>query len=168
MCVNSPPVPIKNYKQRRIVAFYYDPLGLEEAPRWRRSDICPENTAYYIRAEQGPLPPDKKEYRDPDAWVDPNLDIFWVPEPFIGGVSKKGKSGGPITTADQAGPSTKGPVKGKGSLKKKKEVDVSSFQSREGDDLPLLVTPCAYLPPGSSHIILLLPGQDLGGCFLVE
>ena len=59
-------------------------------------------------------------------------------------------------------------MKKKRSLKKKKEADVSSFQSCEGDDFPLLVTPCAYLPLGSSQVIVLLPGQNLGGCFLTK
>ena len=49
MCVSFTPVPIKNYKQRRTATFYYDPPGTAEAPRWRRSDICPDNTGYYLR-----------------------------------------------------------------------------------------------------------------------
>ena len=93
MCISCPRVPIKNYKQRRIVAFYYDPLGPAEAPLWRRSDICPYDTTYYIRAGQGPLPPAKKEYGDPLKFEDPHLNVFTAPEPFIGGGSKKGKSG---------------------------------------------------------------------------
>ena len=150
MCVSCAPIPIKNYKQRRIAAFYYDPLGPAEAPRWRRSDICPDNTAYYLRRGQGPLPLTKKEYRDPETWVDPYPKVFQVSEPFVGGGSRKGKSGGPAAAADQADPSNKGLVKNKRSLKKKKEVYVSSFQSWKDDDLPLLVTPWAYLPLGSS------------------
>ena len=96
MCVNCPPVPIKNYKQRRNTAFYYDPLGPAEAP-WRRSDIYPDNTAYYIRKGQGPLPSAKKEYGDPLKFEDLHLSAFITSEPFIGGGSKKGKSGGPST-----------------------------------------------------------------------
>ena len=75
--------------------------------------------------------------------------MFQVSKHFVGGGSRKGKSRGPAATANQVGPSNKRPVKKKRSLKKKKEADVSSFQSWEGDDLTLLVTPCAYLPPGS-------------------
>ena len=168
MCVNSPLVPIKSYKQRKIAAFYYDPRGPAEAPRWRRSDICLDITAYYIRVGQGSLPLVKKEYRDPEAYVDPHLDIFRVPKPFVGGGSKKGKSRGPTVAADQVGPPTKGLVKRRRRLKKKKKDDISSFQSWEGDDLPLLVTHCAYLPSRSSQFVVLLPGQDLGGCFLVK
>ena len=157
MCVSFTPVPIKNYKQRRTATFYYDPLGTAEAPRWRRSDICPDNTAYYLRRGQGPLPLAKKEYRDLETWVDHHSKVFQVSDPFIGSGSRKGKSGGPTAAADQAGPSIRGPVKKKKSLKKKKEADVSSFQSWEGDDLPLLVTLCAYLAPRSSQVIVLLP-----------
>ena len=133
-------------------------MGPAEALRWRRSDICLDNTAYYIRVGKGSLPPAKIEYRDPKAWVDPHPNVFQVSESFIGGGSKEGKSGGPTTAADQTGPSTKGPVKNKKSPKKKKEADVSSFQSWEGDNFPLLVTPCTYLPTKSSQIIVMLPG----------
>ena len=114
-----------------------------------------------------PYPPAKNEYRDLETWVDPHPNVFQVSYPFIGGGLRKRKSRGP-TAADQTGPSNKAPVKKKRSLKKKKEADVSSFQSWEGDVLPILVTLCAYLPPRSSQVIVLLPGQDLGGCFLVE
>ena len=103
MCVSCPPVPIKTYKQRRIATFYDDPLGLAKAPRRRRSGICLENTAYYIRAGQGPLPLAKKEYMDLEAWVDPHPNVFQVSEPFVRGGSRKGKSGGPIAAADQTG-----------------------------------------------------------------
>ena len=133
-----------------------------------RSDICPDNTGYYLRRGQGSLPFAKREYRDPKTWVDPHSRVFQVSDPFIGGGSRKGQFGGPAAAVDQADPSTKGPVKKKRSLKKKKNADASSFQSWEGDDLPLLVTPCAYLAPGSSQVIVLLPDQDLGGCFLIE
>ena len=74
--VGSPPVPLKNYPQRRVTAFYYDPLAPFEAPKWRKSDIFPANTPYYFRIGQGPLPPAKKDYRDPAEWVDPHLSIF--------------------------------------------------------------------------------------------
>lgn len=99
MCVSYLLSPTK-ITSSEIVLFYYNPLGPVEAPRWRRSDIYPDNTAYYIKARQSPLPPTKKEYRDPEAWVDPHLDIFWVPKPFVGGGSKKGKSESPAAAAN--------------------------------------------------------------------
>ena len=124
MCVSCPTVPIKIYKQRRTAAFYYDPLGPPEAPGWRRNDICLDNTTYYLRRGQGPLPPAKKEYRDLETWVDLHSNLFQVSYPFIGGGSRRGKFGGPAVAADQAGPSTRGPVTKKRSLKKKKEASL--------------------------------------------
>ena len=100
MCVSCPPVPFKNYKHQRIDAFYYDPLGPAEALKWNRSDMCPDNTAYCIRTWQGPLPPAKNEYKDPEAWVHPHPNVFQVSKPFVRGGSRKGKSGGPTATSD--------------------------------------------------------------------
>lgn len=93
MTVSSPLVHIKNYLQRRIVAFYYDPLGPTEPPKWRRSDICPEDTSFYIRTRQGPLRPGKKKYGDLAIWVDPHLTIFQDLDPAAGGGSKKIRAG---------------------------------------------------------------------------
>ena len=74
-----------------------------------------------------PCHPAKKEHRDSETWVDPHPNVFQVSYPFDGGGSRKGKSGGPTVAADETGPLNMGPVKKKRSLKKKKEVDVSSF-----------------------------------------
>ena len=76
-----------------MAAYYFDPRAPQDAPRWRRNDICPEGTSFYIISGQGPLPPAKKEYGDPLKFEDPHLNVFTAPEPFIGGGSKKGKSG---------------------------------------------------------------------------
>ena len=101
MCVSSLTVPIKSYKLHMMAAFYYDPLGPAEPPRWRRSDIFLDDTAYYIRAGQVPLPPAKKEYRYSKFWVDPHPTIFHASDPFIWGGSKKGKIEGSIKLALQ-------------------------------------------------------------------
>lgn len=92
--------------------------------------------------------------------------LIWVSslplEPFIGGGSKKWKS------SEQASTSSQVSVKRKSSLKKKKDVDVASIWTWEGDVLPLDVSPGAYLAPGSSHIVVLLPSSTLSGCFLFD
>ena len=62
-----------------------------------RNDICPDGTPFYIISRQGPLPSAKKEYGDPLKFEDLQLSAFITSEPFIGGGSKKGKSGGPST-----------------------------------------------------------------------
>ena len=51
------------------------------------------------------------------------------------------------------------PVKGKRTLKKKKDTDVSSFRNWKGEVIPLDVSPLAYLAPGSSQVVVLLPGS---------
>ena len=58
------------------------------------------------------------------------------------------------------------PVKGKRSLKKKKDIDVSSVRNWEGEVIPLEASPLAYLALGSSHVVVLHPGSALGCCFL--
>ena len=142
-----------------MTAYYFDPRAPQDAPRWRRNDICPDGTPFYIISGHGPLPPTKKEYGDPLKFEDPHLSVFTAPEPFIGGGSKKGKSGGLSTAAglEQAN-SSMIPVKGKKSLKKKKDTDVFSFRNWEGEVIPLDVSPLAYLAAGSSQVVVLLPG----------
>lgn len=48
---------------------------------------------------------------------------------------------------------------------KRKEADVSSFKTWEGEVIPLNASPLAYLAPRSSHVVVLLPGFGLGCCF---
>lgn len=89
-----------------MAAFDSDPWALEKAPRWRRNDICLENTAYNIRSRRGPLPPVKKDYKDPQKWVDPQFTVFIDKEPFLrpGGGIKKPKDVGPSTLSANPGP----------------------------------------------------------------
>ena len=70
------PVHIKQYRQRRTAAYYYDLLAFRHPVQWRRGDICLENTTCR-RSKLGPLPPTKKKYQDLVDWVDdPHQDVF--------------------------------------------------------------------------------------------
>lgn len=120
-----------------------------------------------MRSRRGPLPPTKKDYKDPQKWVDPHFTVFTDKEPFIGigGGIKKAKATGPSTSSANPRPassSSQAPVKKKRRNKRRKEVDVSSFQTWEGEVNPLDASTLAYLAPGSSHVVVLLPGSTLG------
>lgn len=61
-----------------------DPYAPKVPPIWRRADICPANSGSIVKHRWGPIPSAKKDFNDPQNWVDPHLTVFTSNEPFLG------------------------------------------------------------------------------------
>lgn len=94
------------------------------------------------------------------SFEDPYLSVFTAPEPLINPKKAKSKAlSTEVVVVEIVGSSSQISVKGKRNTKKKKDANVYSLKTWKGEVISLDISLLAYLAPGSSYIVVLLPGS---------